>query len=78
MITCKVSERMAAQLDAVAREERLSKSAGLREALEARLKAKHRAGKVRAYELVKHLCGVIHGGPTDPATNPEHLRGFGE
>jgi Arc/MetJ-type ribon-helix-helix transcriptional regulator len=77
-ITCKLPEAMAAELDALAREERRSKSAVLRDALEERLKAKRRPGTLRAIDLVKHLCGALQGGPTDLATNPEHLRGFGE
>ena len=77
-ITCKVSERLAAQLDTVARRERRSKSAVMREALEDRLKANRRRGSVSAYDLVKHLCGSIKGGPSDLATNPKHMKGFGE
>ena len=33
---------------------------------------------VYAYDLVKHLCGSLKGGPTDLATNPEYMKGFGE
>lgn len=77
-ITCKVPEKMAAQLEALVREEHSSKSAVMREALTARLKAKQKPRVVRALDLVKHLCGSLEGGPTDLATNPEHLRGFGE
>jgi metal-responsive CopG/Arc/MetJ family transcriptional regulator len=76
-ITCKVPEKLAAQLDALARTERRSKSALVREALENRLKAQRRRGKVTAYDLVKHLCGSLKGGPSDLATNPKHMEGFG-
>jgi hypothetical protein len=77
-ITCKVPEKLAAQLNSVARAERRSKSALVREALEDRLKRKPRRGVVSGYDLVKHLCGSLKGGPTDLATNPVHMRGFGE
>lgn len=77
-ITCKVPEKLAAQLDALARTERRSKSAVVREALEERLKAKRRRGPVTAYDLVKHLCGSIKDGPSDLATNPKYMEGFGE
>lgn len=77
-ITCKLPEALAAQLTAMAREERRSKSAVLRDALEARLKAREQAPMVTAFSLVKHLCGAMQGEPTDLATNPEHMRGFGE
>jgi hypothetical protein len=77
-ITCKVPEKLAAQLETAARVERRSKSALMREALEDRLKAKRRSSPVRAFDLVKHLCGSIKGGPSDLATNPDHMKGFGK
>ena len=76
-ITCKLPEKLAAQLDALARTERRSKSALVREALEDRLKGKRRRGQVMAYDLVKHLCGSIKDGPSDLATNPKYMEGFG-
>jgi len=77
-ITCKLPEKLAAQLEALARTERRSKSALVREALENRLKAQRRRGQVTAYDLVKHLCGSIKDGPSDLATNPKYMEGFGE
>jgi hypothetical protein len=77
-ITCKLPEKLAAQLDTQARVERRSKSALVREALEQRLKARRRRAPVTAYDLVKHLCGSLKGGPSDLATNPKHMKGFGE
>lgn len=77
-ITCKVPEKLAAQLEALARTERCSKSDLVREALEERLKPKRRSGRVTAYDLVRHLRGSIKGGPSDLATNPKHMKGFGE
>jgi hypothetical protein len=77
-ITCKLPEKLAAQLDTQARVERRSKSALVREALEERLKARRRRAPVTAYDLVKHLCGSLKGGPSDLATNPKHMKGFGE
>ena len=76
-ITCKLPDDLAARLDQVALEQRRSKSAILRDALEHRLKGR---GKpvVSAYDLVKSLCGSIHGGPADLAINPAQLQGFGE
>jgi hypothetical protein len=76
-ITCKLPDSLAAKLDAAVREQRSSKSAILREALEHRLHA-GRKPVVSAFDLVKQLCGSIEEGPTDLATNPEHLNGFGE
>ena len=77
-ITCKLPEKLAAQLDAQARAERRPKSAVVREALEDRFKSKRRRGFVSGYDLVKHLCGALKGGPADLATNPAHMKGFGE
>ena len=77
-ITCKLPEKLAAQLDTQARVERRSKSALVREALEERLKARRRRAPVTAYDLVKHLCGSLKGGASDLATNPKHMKGFGE
>jgi hypothetical protein len=68
---------LAARLNALAREQRRSKPALLREALEERLSGKRGCGSVRAIDLVKHLRGCLKGGPTDLATNPEQIRGFG-
>lgn len=77
-ITCKVPEKLAAQLESLARSQRRSKSALVREALEERLKATRNRTPVSAFDLVKSLCGSLKGGPSDLATNPEHLKGFGE
>ncbi len=77
-ITCKVSEKLAAELESLSRRERRSKSELLREALEARLKMKRGERSVSAYDLVKHLAGSLRGGTSDLATNPAHLKGFGE
>ena len=77
-ISCKVPEKLAAQLAALARAERRSKSAVVREALEEGVKTKRKRGTVLGYDLVKHSCGSLKGGPTDLATNPAHMKGFGE
>ena len=77
-ITCKVSEKLAAQLETVARGERRSKSALVREALEHHLKTKIDRGAASAFDLVKQLCGSMKGGPKDLATNPVQMKGFGE
>jgi hypothetical protein len=65
-------------LDSAERAERRSKSALVREALEYHLDTKRRRGFVSAYDLVSHLCGSLNGGPGDLATNPPHMKGFGE
>jgi metal-responsive CopG/Arc/MetJ family transcriptional regulator len=77
-ITCKIPEKLAARLSAAARAERRSKSAVVREALEDRLKARRKRGSVSGYDLAGHLCGALKGGRSDLATNPAHMKGFGE
>ena len=76
-MTCKLPAKLASELETLARTERRSKSALVREALETWLKAQRRRHPVRAYDIVKHLCGSIKGGPSDLATNPKHMKGFG-
>jgi hypothetical protein len=76
-ITCKISEKLNGQLEALARRRRTSKSAILREALEGKTKASARSAAPSAYDLVKHLCGSLRG-PKNLSTNPRHMRGFGE
>jgi Ribbon-helix-helix protein, copG family len=74
-ITCKISEKLNAHLEALARRRRVSKSAILRQALEKQVSG--RSAAPSAYDLVKHLCGALRG-PKDLSTNPRHMRGFGE
>jgi metal-responsive CopG/Arc/MetJ family transcriptional regulator len=75
-ISCKLPESLAARLDAAARQQRRSKSALLREALETSLKSKKRP--VTALDLVGHLRGSVPIDVPDLSTNPEYMRGFGE
>ena len=76
-ITCKIPEKLAAQIQSLARAERRSKSALVREVLERRVTEKAHRGPARALDLVRHLCGSVKG-PSDLATNPKHMKGFGE
>ena len=77
-ITCKLPEETAARLAGLARQQHRSKSAVLRESLELRLQAEQGTPEPKAIDRVRHLQGVLKGGPSDLATNPEHMRGFGE
>lgn len=76
-LTCKIPETLNAELEALARSRRVSKSAILREALEDKTRRTSRAAKPSAYEVAKHLCGRLRG-PKDLSTNPKHMKGFGE
>ena len=77
VVSCKLPKKLVAQLDRVAKDERRSKQAVLREAIEHRLNARPKAVRGSAYDLVKHLIGSLEG-PSDLATNPAHMKGFGE
>jgi len=77
VVTCKLPKKLAAKLERVAKTERRSKQAVLREAIEQRLKTRRAVGRRSAYDLVKHLIGTLEG-PSDLATNPGHMKGFGE
>jgi Ribbon-helix-helix protein, copG family len=76
-ITCKISAKLNARLEALARRRRVSKSAILREALANKTRVTARSATPSAHDLVKHLCGSLRG-PKDLSTNPKRLRGFGE
>jgi len=75
-LTCKIPERLDAELEAAARQLRVSKSKIIREALEQRLKRSRKAATLTAYDLAKSVCGTLHG-PSDLATNPRYMEGFG-
>jgi len=75
-ITCKIPEALDVQLEALARRERTSKSTIVRQALEQKLRRAHKRAAPTAFDLVKSLCGSLHG-PTDLSSNPRHLEGFG-
>ena len=75
-VTCKLPESLDAQLEAAAREEGVSKSQVLRQALEDRIKRNRSKKSPRAFDLVKDLCGSIKG-PADLLTNPRYMDDFG-
>ena len=77
-LTCHIPDSLAVRLDAFVAQEQCSKSAVLREALEAKLQSSHKQAGVKAGALVKHLRGCIKGAPADLSVNPKYLEGFGE
>jgi len=77
-ISLKVSESLDVRLRAAARKRRTSKSAFVRNALEAALE-QPRAGQERSvYDSIRHLAGCIKGGPRDISYNKKYMRGFGK
>ena len=75
-ISCKIPEQLGAELASLARRQRVSKSAIVRQALERHVQQRRKASSLRAFDLVKSLCGALHG-PPDLSTNPQHLEGLG-
>ena len=76
-ITCKIPEALDAHLEAVAAKRGVSKSAVLREALEANLHQQEAEANLTAFDLMKGAAGVVKGGPKDRSSNKQHLRGYG-
>jgi len=76
-ISLKVPDELVSRMDAVARARRTSRSALLREALEATLQAAAKETPPSLYERSADLCGKGHSGLGDLASNPKHLEGFG-
>jgi hypothetical protein len=75
-ITCKLPEKLDAQLEAAALEEGVSKSQVVRKALEDRMGRKRGKKSPRAFDLVGDLSGSVKG-PADLLTNPRYMEGFG-
>jgi len=75
-ITCKLPEKLDAELEAVALEEGISKSQAVRNALENQLVRKRGKRAPRAFDLVKDLSGSVKG-PADLLTNPKFMEDFG-
>ena len=75
-ITCKLPEKLDAQLEAAAREEGLSKSQIVRKALEEQIGRRRGKRSPRVYDLIKDLCGSVKG-PADLLTNLKYMEDFG-
>lgn len=71
-VSFKLPEQLDDALSELARQRRSSRSVLAREALEALAKGKRRSVTAAVDELVKPLEG-----PTDLATNPKHMLGYG-
>ncbi len=75
-ISCKIPEKLDAELEAMARLEGVPKSTLVRRALERQLKAASHPSAPTAHDLVKKWEGCLTG-PRDLSTNSKHLEGFG-
>ncbi len=77
ILTVKIPENLAAELNAEARQKHQSKSAVTRDALRRYLHQKNCAPKTSCYDLAEPFVGCVKDGPPDLASNKEYLKGFG-
>lgn len=77
-ISLKIPDHLDARLAETARQRGASKSAIVREAVEAMLAASATPGKASCFELAADLIGGVRGGPDDLSHNPRHLEGYGQ
>ncbi|HVT90493.1 MAG TPA: ribbon-helix-helix protein, CopG family [Tepidisphaeraceae bacterium] len=75
-ITCKIPRQLDARLEAAAKEQRVSKSQIVRQAIQDRLKRNGASKRLHAFDLVKHLSGSVRG-RKDLSTHSKYLEGFG-
>ena len=76
-ITCKLPEALDAELETAAEQRGVSKSAVVREAIEANLRERKKETGFSAFDVMKAGCGILRDGPRDLATHPRHMEGFG-
>ena len=77
-ISLKLSEDLLVDLEREAKARRVSKSALVRESVEAALRHRPRRSAASCYDLARDLAGSVKGLPRDLATNPKYMEGFGE
>ena len=77
-ISLKLPDDLVADLQREAKARRVTRSAVIRESLEATLRPRSRRGAASCYDLARDLAGAVKGLPRDLATNPKYMEGFGE
>lgn len=75
-ISLKMPRRLALEVSEAARRRGVSRSALIREALEAFLQAERADEAGSALSLATDLAGAFSG-PADLSVNPDYMRGFG-
>jgi hypothetical protein len=77
-ISLKLPDDFLADLTRAAKARRITKSALVRESVEAALRHRSRRGAASCYDLARDLAGTVKGLPRDLASNPKYMEGFGE
>jgi hypothetical protein len=75
-ITCRIPERLDAELGEQARRRRVTKAVVMREALARQLRRGAAPRAPTAFDLARSLCGSLRG-PSDLSSNAEHLEDLG-
>ena len=76
-ISLKMPRRLAAELSEAARRRGVSRSALIRQAVEAFLRAEEAGEHMSAFSRAADFAGAFPG-PTDLSVNREYMRGFGQ
>ena len=76
-ISLKMPRRLAAELSEAARRRGVSRSALIRQAIEAFLRAEEADQPMSAFSQAADFAGAFPG-PTDLSSNPDYMRGFGQ
>lgn len=77
-ITCKIPDALDDQLEAAARTRKVSKSHLVRECLAQTLPRSDSKKRFSLHQKMRDACGIVKSGVSDLASNPKHLKGFGE
>ena len=77
ILSIKLPERLHVKLVSAARERGESRSALVREAIEALIEGEDHTPQGSCLELAKDLAGVVKG-PADLSFNKKHMRGYGQ
>jgi Arc/MetJ-type ribon-helix-helix transcriptional regulator len=76
-VSIKLPDTLDSRLSVFIRKRKVSKSAVIREALEAYLARESEAAPNSFLEAARDLCGHVDG-PVDLSTSPKHLDGYGQ
>ena len=77
ILSIKLPEALHVKLNFAAKERGESRSALVREAIEAFIEDEDHTPRGSCLELAKDLAGVVKG-PADLSSNKEHMRGYGQ
>ena len=77
ILSIKLPEPLRVKLDSASKERGESRSALVREAIEAFIKDEDHTPRGSCLELAKDLAGVVKG-PADLSFNKKHMRGYGQ